>query len=215
MQSVIDQFGRIDCLVNNAGIGEVTKPEYLDERAFERTLRVNLVGAFLVSQAAGPHLKDEGGRLVFISSNAARTGGCLCRVERGIEGPMHYYSTYLRPHRITANAIAPAMIETDMLEAMSAPPPDQLPLLSSFPVPVIPKSLQRLARRTGALLNTAEAGGACRHVAIDLCPEKSKRRLGRQLWKPDALAHATGRGQAEYSSDPFSVINGNIAMVAI
>lgn len=130
--TVIEQLGRLDCLVNNAGIGEVIGLENLDEQAFERTLRVNLLGAFFMSQAAWPHMNERGGRLVFLSSIAARTGGGVSAAyaasKGGVEGLMHYYATYLRPHRITANAIAPGLIESDMVSAIKLPPPDQLPL---------------------------------------------------------------------------------------
>ena len=132
VSEVIERFGRVDCLVNNAGVGDVIALQDLDESAFERTLRGNLISAFLVSQAAWPHMMERGGRLVFLSSGAARTGGGLSAAyaasKAGIEGLMHYYATYLRPHRITANAIAPALIESDMVKRMDLPPPGQLPL---------------------------------------------------------------------------------------
>ena len=132
VSETVERFGWLDCLVNNAGAGEVIALQDLDEAAFERTLRVNLMSAFLVSQAAWPHMKERGGRLVFLSSGAARTGGGLSAAyaasKAGIEGLMHYYATYLRPHRITSNAIAPALIESDMAKSLDLPPRDQLPL---------------------------------------------------------------------------------------
>ena len=132
VSAAIDRLGHLDCVVNNAGIGEVIALEDLEEQAFERTLKVNLLGAFLISQAAWPHMVRRGGRLVFLSSGAARTGGGISAAyaasKAGVEGLMHYYATALRPHRITANAIAPALIESDMVAAMDIPAPDQLPL---------------------------------------------------------------------------------------
>ena len=104
----------------------------LDEAAFTRTLRANLVSAFLVSQAAVPHMRARGGRLVFLSSGAARTGGGISAAyaasKAGIEGLMHAYATALRPYRITANAIAPALVESDMVRGMALPPPEQMPM---------------------------------------------------------------------------------------
>jgi 3-oxoacyl-[acyl-carrier protein] reductase len=130
--ATIERFGRLDCVVNNAGVGERIALDALDEAAFSRTIRANLTSAFLVSQAAWPHMAKRGGRLVFLSSGAARTGGGLSAAyaasKGGIESLMHYYATYLRPHRITANAIAPAFIETGMAQALALPPPDELPL---------------------------------------------------------------------------------------
>lgn len=128
----IGHFGRLDCVVNNAGIGGRIALDALDEAAFSRTIHANLTSAFLVSQAAWPHMTKRGGRLVFLSSGAARTGGGLSAAyaasKGGIESLMHYYASYLRPYRITANAIAPAFIETDMAQALALPPPCELPL---------------------------------------------------------------------------------------
>jgi 3-oxoacyl-[acyl-carrier protein] reductase len=130
--ATIDRFGRLDCVVNNAGIGETIAIDALDEATFSQTLHANLTSAFLVSQAAWPRMTKHGGRLVFLSSGASRTGGRLSAAyaasKGGVESLMHYYATYLRPHRITANAIAPSLIETDMAQAMTLPPPNELPL---------------------------------------------------------------------------------------
>jgi 3-oxoacyl-[acyl-carrier protein] reductase len=48
----LEQFGRLDCVINNAGVGNVTSLEKLDAAQFETAIRVNLLSAFLVSQAA-------------------------------------------------------------------------------------------------------------------------------------------------------------------
>jgi len=132
IERTLEQFGRLDCVINNAGIGNITALEQLDAAQFETTLRVNLLSAFLVSQAAIPHMKARGGRLIFMSSVAARTGGRISAAyaasKAGLEGLMHYYATYLLADRITANAIAPALIASDMVKDMKLPPPEMLPL---------------------------------------------------------------------------------------
>ena len=123
VETTVERLGRIDCVVNNAGSGAVIPLDELDESAFVRTLQVNLISAFLVSQAAWPHMKANGGRLVFLSSGAARTGGGLSAAyaasKAGVEGLMHYYATNLRPYRITANAIAPTLVESDLTSLMA------------------------------------------------------------------------------------------------
>ncbi len=128
----IEQFGRLDCVINNAGIGNMTTLEKLDAAQFETTVKVNLLSAFLVSQAAIPHMKARGGRLIFMSSLAARTGGGISAAyaasKAGLEGLMHYYATYLLADRITSNAIAPALIASDMVKAMKLPSVDKFPL---------------------------------------------------------------------------------------
>ena len=131
VETTVERLGQIDCVVNNAGGGAVTPLDKLDESTFARTLQVNLVSAFLVSQAAWPHMKTNGGRLVFLSSGAARTGGGLSAAyaasKAGVEGLMHYYATALRPYRITANAIAPTLVKSDLMNLM-APQTTGLPL---------------------------------------------------------------------------------------
>jgi 3-oxoacyl-[acyl-carrier protein] reductase len=131
VETTVERLGRIDCVVNNAGTGALIPLDELDEASFARTLQVNLISAFLVSQAAWPHMKMNGGRLVFLSSGAARTGGGLSAAyaasKAGVEGLMHYYATTLRPYRITANAIAPTLVESDLMNRM-APKTTGLPL---------------------------------------------------------------------------------------
>jgi 3-oxoacyl-[acyl-carrier protein] reductase len=132
VETTIDRMGGLDCVVNNAGTGIAIPIENLDEATFNRTLQVNLTGAFLVTQAAWPHMTANGGRLVFLSSGAARTGGRLSAAyaasKAGLEGLMHYYATNLRRYRITANAIAPSLVQSDMLSSMQVSPAEQLPL---------------------------------------------------------------------------------------
>ncbi|MFC0269103.1 SDR family NAD(P)-dependent oxidoreductase [Kushneria aurantia] len=130
--ATLEAFGRLDCVVNNAGIGEVITLEDLDQDRFMRTVSVNLGGAFAVSQAAWPHMTTDGGRIVFVSSGAARSGGKLSAAyaasKAGMEGLMHYYASELLRYRITANAIAPTLFQTAMLSTMDLPPADSLPL---------------------------------------------------------------------------------------
>jgi 3-oxoacyl-[acyl-carrier protein] reductase len=132
VKATITRFGQIDCVVNNAGIGERISLIDLNEATFTRTVHANLTSAFLVSQAAWPHMRAQGGRLVFLSSIAARTGGALSAAyaasKGGTEALMHAYAAALRSHRITANAIAPALIESGMVQAVEVPPTQQMPL---------------------------------------------------------------------------------------
>ncbi len=132
VDACIDQFGRLGCVINNAGSGVVRTLDDLDGATFQQTLNANLLSAFHVSRAAIPHLRQKGGRLIFISSGAAHIGGRVSAAyaasKAGMEGLMRYYALYLRDDRITANAIAPLLIETDMLAGMELPPPSDLPL---------------------------------------------------------------------------------------
>ena len=130
----IDTFGSVDVLISNAGIAEFRSFEQADIDHYDRIMSANARSAFLVSQACIPHMirQGQGGRLLFFSSLAARTGGgvspAYAASKGALEGMMHYYATYLLPHRITSNAIAPALVETEMVQKMNLPPLSQLPL---------------------------------------------------------------------------------------
>ena len=120
------QLGTVDVLVANAGI--VTAPtgiRDLELGEWERVLAVNLTGPFLLSQAlfAGMCERDFG-RIVFISSVAAYTGGLVgahyAASKAGLHGLAHSLAREGAAHGVTANVVAPALIETDMLPADAA-----------------------------------------------------------------------------------------------
>ncbi|HEX2918625.1 MAG TPA: 3-oxoacyl-ACP reductase family protein [Edaphobacter sp.] len=120
MAAIRAEFGEVDILVNNAGINP-TKPFLeLDLTDWNHTLATNLTSAFLVSQAVLPSMRDRRwGRLIFISSVAAQTGGVVgphyAASKAGMHGLMHSYANLLAKEGITSNAIAPALIETEMI----------------------------------------------------------------------------------------------------
>jgi 3-oxoacyl-[acyl-carrier protein] reductase len=125
--------GEVDIVVNNAGIG-VPKPFLeITPDDWQLVLQTNLTSAFLVSQAAIPAMMAKGfGRLITISSTAAQTGGVIgphyTASKAGMIGLMHSYAALLAPHGITANAVAPALIETDMIRNNPNITPDLIPL---------------------------------------------------------------------------------------
>ena len=74
---VLKELGRLDIVVNNAGISERVGLEDLDEKTFNRTLDVTLKGTVVVTQAAYPHLKRDGGAIVNVASTSAMAGGTI------------------------------------------------------------------------------------------------------------------------------------------
>ncbi|RAI60071.1 SDR family NAD(P)-dependent oxidoreductase [Roseicella frigidaeris] len=113
-------LGPIDILVNNAGIALRRTPEALSEAEFARTLAVNLTGAFLCIQRVLPGMRRRRwGRIVNISSGAARGGGIIGvhynASKAGLEGLTRGYAARLAGEGVTVNAVAPSLIETDML----------------------------------------------------------------------------------------------------
>jgi 3-oxoacyl-[acyl-carrier protein] reductase len=123
----VKAFGDIDILVNNAGIAKVQAFEKVSENDWDEILRVNLKSVFLMTNAVLPAMRKRGwGRIVNISSVAAHTGGLVSpqytASKAGIIGLTRYYANVLVREGITVNAVAPALIETDMLKNTSVDP---------------------------------------------------------------------------------------------
>jgi 3-oxoacyl-[acyl-carrier protein] reductase len=127
------ELGPVDILVNNAGIGLVRTIDELTERDFDHTIAVNLKSAFLCMQAVIPGMRGrQWGRIVNISSGAARGAGSVGphynASKAGMEGLTRGYAARLVKDGITVNAVAPSLIETDMVRAGVAPSPSRVPL---------------------------------------------------------------------------------------
>jgi 3-oxoacyl-[acyl-carrier protein] reductase len=117
---VASAFGSIDILVNNAGIAIVRGVDELTEADFDRTILVNLKSAFLCTQAVVPAMRArKWGRIVNITSGAARGAGAIGphynASKAGMEGLTRGYAARLVKDGITVNAVAPSLIETDMM----------------------------------------------------------------------------------------------------
>jgi 3-oxoacyl-[acyl-carrier protein] reductase len=120
MDEVGKALGPIDVLVNNAGIGLVRTVDTLTEADFDTTIAVNLKSVFLCTQAVIPGMRErKWGRIVNISSGAARGAGGVGphynASKAGMEGMTRGYAARLVKDGITVNAVAPSLIETDMM----------------------------------------------------------------------------------------------------
>jgi 3-oxoacyl-[acyl-carrier protein] reductase len=120
VEQVASELGGIDILVNNAGIAIVRGIDDLTESEFDATIAVNLKSAFLCSQAVLPAMRAKRwGRIVNISSGAARGAGAIGphynASKAGMEGLTRGYAARLVKEGITVNAVAPSLIETDMM----------------------------------------------------------------------------------------------------
>ena len=117
-------LGTIDILVNNAGLAIVRSIDDLTESDFDQTIAVNLKSAFLCTQAVLPAMRaKQWGRIVNISSGAARGAGAIGvhynASKAGMEGLTRGYAARLVKEGITVNAVAPSLIETDMMRGRS------------------------------------------------------------------------------------------------
>jgi 3-oxoacyl-[acyl-carrier protein] reductase len=120
VREVRRELGPIDVLVNNAGIAKPMPLEALRLATWDSTMAVNLRAPFIVASAVIPSMRERRfGRLVFVTSTAARVGGIVgphyAASKAGVEGLVHSYAALLAHEGITANAIAPALIETAMI----------------------------------------------------------------------------------------------------
>lgn len=127
------ELGPPDVLINNAGLALIRGVEDLTEEDFDRTIAVNLKSAFLCSQAVVPGMRArKWGRIVNISSGAARGAGGVGlhynASKAGMEGLTRGYAARLVKDGITVNAVAPSLIETDMIRSGIAASPARIPL---------------------------------------------------------------------------------------
>ena len=120
VEQVSKTLGPIDILVNNAGIAIPRGVDDLTESDFDRTILVNQKSAFLCTRAVLPSMRArQWGRIVNISSGAARGAGGIGphynASKAGMEGLTRGYAARLVKEGITVNAVAPSLIETDMM----------------------------------------------------------------------------------------------------
>ena len=115
------ELGAIDILVNDAGIAITRGIDNLSEPDFDQTIAVNLKSVFLCTQAVLPTMRaKKWGRIVNISSGAARGAGAIGphynASKAGVEGLTRGYAARVLKEGITVNAVAPSLIETDMMK---------------------------------------------------------------------------------------------------
>ena len=133
VRSVTETLGPPDILINNAGIALIRGIDDVTEADFDTTIAVNLKSVFLCTQAVLPRMRSRGwGRIVNISSGAARGAGGVGlhynASKAGVEGLTRGYAARLVKQGITVNAVAPSLIETDMVRSGVASSAARIPL---------------------------------------------------------------------------------------
>jgi 3-oxoacyl-[acyl-carrier protein] reductase len=130
---VVEKLGPPTILVLNAGIFPIESLEQTTLQSWQRTMSVNLDGAFLCAREVLPHMREAGhGRIVTLGSSAGITGGSKDKAaysasKAGLMALTKAIATEYSPLGITANALAPALIRTDMLAGI-AHLADQIPV---------------------------------------------------------------------------------------
>jgi len=128
-----EQLGPIEILVNNAAISRPQPIEEITERDWDEVIAANLKSCFMVTQAVLPGMRArQWGRIVNLSSVAAQVGGVVgphyAASKAGMLGLTHFYAQRLAKEGITVNAIAPALVATEMVTSNPNARPDRIPM---------------------------------------------------------------------------------------
>jgi len=125
LADVLDQFGRVEILVNNAGInGPVAEVAEYPLEAWDRVMAVDLTGVFYCCRLVVPHMRERGyGRIVTIASIAGKEGtpgvAAYCAAKAGVIGFSKALARELVTAGVMVNCITPVMTETELLKEMT------------------------------------------------------------------------------------------------
>lgn len=121
VEAIVENFGGIDILINNAGITQPVKTLEIDVKSWQRIIDVNLTGVLLLSQAVIPHMINRGGgSIVCMSSVSAQRGGGIfggphySAAKAGVLGLAKAMAREFGPDGIRVNCVTPGLIETDI-----------------------------------------------------------------------------------------------------
>lgn len=124
VKQAIDKFGKIDVLVNNAGVTKDTLLMRMKEEDFDKVININLKGTFMMTKAVIPYMmKKREGRIINISSVVGIAGNAgqsnYAASKAGIIGFTKSIAKEIASRNIRANCVAPGFIVTDMTEVLS------------------------------------------------------------------------------------------------
>lgn len=120
---VIEQFGKVDILINNAGITKDAMMLKLEVDDFKQVIDVNLTGVFNCTQAFLPTMLSQGKGKIINTSSIAGTGGNVgqtnyAAAKAGVIGMTRTWAKEFGRQGINVNAVAPGFIETDMIDTI-------------------------------------------------------------------------------------------------
>ncbi|MBE7554635.1 MAG: glucose 1-dehydrogenase [Anaerolineales bacterium] len=139
VEQAVAHFGRIDILLNNAGVGPPNPAEQVREEDFDFTLGVNLKGTYFASQAVGRQMiAQKYGRIINMSSQAGLvalpTESVYCMTKAAINHLTKCLAVEWAPHHITVNAVAPTFIKTPGTEKWLDDPDFKASVIARIPL---------------------------------------------------------------------------------
>ncbi len=182
---VLQQFGRVDALVSNAGYGQMGPIELVPTEAVEQQFKVNLLGAITLIQAVIPVMRAQrGGRIITVSSLGGRVafplGGLYSASKFALEGLSDALRMELEPFNIKVSVIEPGPVATDFFEAAN----------------------QQLEKSIANLAETPY-GAAVQNL------DSLNQRLTRQAWSPEQVADVIIKAlQANYPKPRYIAATG-------
>lgn len=139
VKETVEQFGRIDFLVCNAGIWQGDAVESISEELWDKTLEINLKGTWTVCRAAVPFMKrQEFGRIVIVSSTAGQRGEANVSNYAASKGGQISFTkslaSELAAFGVNVNCVAPGWVETDMNDGVFDDKPRLDSILKTIPL---------------------------------------------------------------------------------
>lgn len=169
IKQALDEFGHIDILVNNAGAH--TPSRFIDytSEEFDRIIKVNLYGAFYVTQAVLLSMMErKEGKIINIASTAGKWGSinqCAYNASKhGLIGMTRCLGLEMAPYNINVNAICPALVETEMVVASTKV---RAEMQNTSPEELLKKRLTRMPLQR--IINPQEVARLAVYLASDEC----------------------------------------------
>ena len=139
IKNIENEFGKIDILVNNAGIWEESEIEKMSLKDWDKTLKINLTGTFLLTKYVVPVMKkNKYGRIINISSTAGQRGEAFYSHYAASKGGMIAFTKSaaleLGRYNITVNSVAPGWVKTDMTKNVFKNKSEEREILKEIPL---------------------------------------------------------------------------------
>lgn len=160
-KAALDRFGRIDCLVNNAGYGQMGPVELIPAHATKNQFDVNLLAPLALIRAAIPVMRSQGsGRIINISSLGGRVafpfGGLYSASKFALEGVSDALRMELEPFNIQVSVIEPGPVSTNFFEVAAKGVESAIADTKNSPYRAAFQQLEKLEQRTSANAWTSE-----------------------------------------------------------